>query len=306
MTKRTPRSLASGAFVFLLALLAGLPARAECRVEQLVRVPLTALPGGPLLVPVVLNGVREYFVLDTGAERTVVTPETAAQVGLARDEWVSADIQGVGGRDANRLGRPRSFSLGGLMLRRRAMAGDNSVAVATLGSVPGHPIAGLLGEDFLSNFDLDVDVRNGTLGVYNVSGCFGSFLPWPGRYSGVGAFRPVRNILMLPVEVDGHRMMAELDSGSARSIVLAPGMAQLGLAPGTGETLRGLGSGSVAARRQRFGTVRIGAETVHDMEMLVAPIHALRIVSLLLGADWLRDRRVWISWTTDQVFVADQ
>ncbi len=305
MTRQAPRSFANGAFVFLLALLAGLPARAACRVERLASVPVTVIGGGTLLVPVTINGMREDFVLDTGAERSVITPAAAEKVGLTRDAWVSADMQGVGGHNANRLGRPRSFSLGGIALRRRTMAADNSIAVATLASnVPAHPIAGLLGQDFLSNYDLDLDVRHGTLGVYDVSGCTGWFLPWPGHYSAIAAFRPVRDTLMLPVTINGHTMMAELDSGSARSVVLAPGMVQLGLAPGGGVTLRGLGAGSVTAHLQRFDTLRVGDETIPSVEMLVAPFHALRIVSVLLGADWLQARRVWISWTTDQVFVA--
>ncbi len=252
-----------------------------------------------------INGVQENFVLDTGAERTVISPQAAVRVGLVRDEWVTADMQGVGGRDANRLGRPRTLTFGGLALRRHTMAADNSIAVATLqGSAAGQPIAGLLGQDFLSAFDLDLDVPHRTLGLSSVSGCSGSFLPWSAPYTRIAAFRPVRNILLTPVWVDGQGLEAELDSGSSRSVVIGPGIALLRLAPGGDETLLGLGAGHMAGHLQRFATVRVGAETTPDMTMLVAPLHVLRIVGMLLGADWLRDHRVWISWATDQIFVA--
>ncbi|MEJ1977197.1 MAG: retropepsin-like aspartic protease [Acetobacteraceae bacterium] len=181
------------------------------------------------------------------------------------------------------------------------------MAVATIPeAIGGHVIAGLLGQDYLSTFDLDLDPTRHTLGLYDVSGCAGAFLPWTGRYTAIPASRPVRNILLLPVSVDGHPLQAELDSGASNSVVMAPGMLRLGLAPGGEAMLRGLGRGSVAAHTQHFAAVRIGDETLPGMTMLVAPIHGLRSVDMLLGADWLRTRRVWLSWATNQVFVAAQ
>ena len=303
MTKHPPRSFASGAFV-LLALLACGPARAACRVEQQATVPV-AMAGGVPLVPVEINGMQESFVLDTGAERSVIGPQAALRVGLARDEWVSTDMQGVGGRDATRLGRPRTLTFGGIALRRHTMAADNSIAVATIPeTIGGRPVAGLLGQDYLSTFDLDLDVAHGTLGLFDVSGCTGAFLPWTGHYTTIPAYRPVRNILLMPVSVDGQSLEAQLDSGSSNSVVIAPGIERLRLAAGGDERVHGLGAGSIAAHPQRFATVRVGSETLPDMTMLVAPYHALRITDMLLGADWLRNRRVWVSWATNQIFVA--
>jgi hypothetical protein len=33
-------------------------------------------------------------------------------------------------------------------------------------------------------------------------------------------------------------------------------------------------------------------------------VHVVPIVDMLLGADWLRTRHVWLSFTTQQMFVA--
>jgi hypothetical protein len=48
----------------------------------------------------------------------------------------------------------------------------------------------------------------------------------------------------------------------------------------------------------------VGAETVADPDLWVGTARALRIVDLLLGADWLRSRVVWLSYATTQVFIA--
>jgi Aspartyl protease len=280
----------------LLLLCAGHPAHAACRVEQRV--------GGAILVPVTVNGATVDFMLDTGAERSVVGLQAATRLAIVRDEWVSTDMQGTGGFDRQRLGRPRSLALGGVALRRHTVAADNSLVVGPIPeAIAGHPIAGLLGQDFLSPFDLDLDVAGGTLKLFDVAGCSGTFVPWPGRATVIAATRPVRNILVLPVSVAGHALEAELDTGASASVITAPGMAKLGLAPGGSGQIGGFGKGTQVARSQSF-SVQVGNAPGVVTPLLVAPIRGLRSIDMLLGADWVGVRHIWISWATNQVFVS--
>ncbi len=293
----------AGWFLALGVLLAS-PAFAACRVQQRAQVPIERA-GGLLLVTAVINGTPADFVVDTGAERSVIGLAAADRLHVARDEWVSTDIQGVGGRDRRRLGRPQSFSLGGVALRRHTVAEDNSIVVGPIpDAIEGRPIAGLLGEDFLSAFDVDVDPAAATLTLFDVAGCSGRFLPWTGQYQALAAWRPVRNILALPVRVGGTPLEAELDSGAANTVITLPGMLALGLAAGGGDSARGFGTGRVAARNQHFAAMQVGTLPASPADLVVAPIHTLRSIGMLLGADWLSGRHVWISWATNQVFVA--
>ena len=280
-------------------------AAGTCRVQLRASVELQRA-GSLILAPVEVNGTLVDFVLDTGAERSVIGIAAAARLHLGRDEWVSTDVQGAGGHDRRRLGRPNSLSLGGAALRRHTVAADNSIVVGTIpDSVNGHPVAGLLGQDFLSPFDLDLDAPAGKLSLYEVSGCSGRFLPWTGRYSAMPAGRPVRNMLTLPLRVGGAVLQAELDSGSVKTAITLPGMLQLGLAAGGGDEVRGFGPGSLAARTQLFPDVQIATSAPAPAELLVAPLHTLRSIGGLIGADWLGSRRIWLSWATNQVFVAE-
>ena len=261
--------------------------------------------GGLVLVPVAINGAVEPFVLDTGAERSVVGLAAADRLRLARDEWVSTDIQGAGGVDRRRLGRPSSLSLGGLALRRRTVAADDSVVVGPIpDTVAGHPVAGLLGADFLSPYDLDLDIPAGRVTLYSVAGCAGRFLPWTEPYAALPAWRPVRNVMTLAMQVGGKALQAELDSGTATTTLTLPGMVQLGLAAGGADRVRGFGAGSLAVHVQRFPAVQVGSLPAAPADLAVAPVRTLRSVGALLGADWLATRHVWVSWATDQVFVA--
>ena len=298
---RVPLRLLAAAWWLLSA---AAPAGAACQVVAKATISL-ARAGTGILVPVTVNGVTSDFLLDTGAERSVIGLQAADRLHVARDEWVSTDIQGAGGRDRRRLGRPASLTLGGVVLRRHTVAADNSVVIGPIPeAVDGKPVTGLLGQDFLSAFDLDLDLMAGTLTLFDVKACTGRFLPWRMPYQAVAAWRPVRNILAVPMRVGNARLEAQLDTGALQSVVTLPGMIQLGLAGGGGDRVSGFGPNSLAARVQVFPAVQIGALAPAPMAMVVAPIHTLRSIGALLGADWLSGRHVWISWVTDQIFIA--
>ena len=289
--------------VAALAVLAG-HANAACKLAPRATIALTRAGTG-ILVPVTINGMTVQFLLDTGAERTVVGLAAADRLHIARDEWVSTDIQGAGGRDRRRLGRPASITLGNLALRRRTVAADNSVVIGPIAeALDGTPIAGLLGQDFLSPYDLDLDLAANTLTLYDVEGCSGRFLPWHAPYQAVAAWRPVHNILAVPLRIGSADLEALLDTGALRSVVTLPGMVQLGLAAGGNDTVRGFGPDSVAARIQDFTDVQVGPLPAGKFAMVISPIRTLRSIGALLGADWLSGRHVWISWATDQIFIA--
>ena len=303
----SPRERASfRRVVWLLATLTfASHAHAACSVTARATIPLIRA-GGLFLVPVELNGSTAQFVLDTGTERSVVGLAAADRLHVSRDEWVSTDLQGTGGRERRRLGRPASLSFGGVALRRRTVAQDNSLVV---GPIPDHagnqPIDGLLGQDFLSTFDLDLDAGSSRLTLYSVTGCQGRYLPWPMPYAAVAAWRPVRNILAVPIHVDGVALEAELDSGTATSVITLPGMLALNLPVAAGpDRVVGFGPGSLPASSQRFDRVQVGALAPAPATLTVAPIRTMRSLGALLGADWLASQRVWLSWATDQVFVA--
>jgi hypothetical protein len=57
-------------------------------------------------------------------------------------------------------------------------------------------------------------------------------------------------------------------------------------------------------RRHRFAELRVGDDTTRDPALWVASVRVVPIVDMLLGADWLGSRHVWLSFATKQMFVA--
>ena len=296
--------------LLVLSWLVLLPAaRAACVVDNKTTVALTVV-GGAITVPVMVNGVTATFIVDTGAQRSLVTEAAVQRLGLARDAWVGTTMSGVGGIESRPNADPRSLTLGGIPLVRRTLAHDTSL---TVGVIPRTQVGtllidGLLGRDFLSLFDLDLDVPGLRLTLYQVHDCAGRFLPWQGGYAAVPVTVLAENALIVPVTVDGTLLRALLDSGASASLIGAPGVFRLGLqhanfADDPADQVSGLGPRAVTMREHRFRSLRVGGQSIDSPVIWVAPIRLTPIVDMLLGADWLAGRRIWISFSTRQLFV---
>jgi Aspartyl protease len=293
----------------LLAVLPPAAASAACVVDSKATIPLQAAAAG-ITLPVEVNGITATFILDTGAERSVVTGEAVRRLGLARDEWVGTTMGGVGGVDRRPNADPRSLSLGGIPLVRRTLNHDHSLTVGILPGARDATVDGLLGRDYLSSFDLDLDLPAHRLTLYQVSGCTGRFLPWSGPYAAIPVTIPLGGAVLLPVAIDGKKLRAMLDSGASASLVAAPGMFKLGLDQANlsgdpASQISGLGPRVVTVHRHRFATLMVGNQTIEAPSLWVEPIRLSPIVDMLLGADWLAGRRIWISFATKQLFLAE-
>ncbi len=302
--------IAKTGILVLAALLIAVNARAACLVDNKATVPLDDT-GGAISMPVEVNGNTATFILDTGAQRTVVTDEAVHRLGIARDEWVGTTMEGIGGVARRPNADPRTLTLGGVPLARRTVTHDRSFTVGILPrtQVGNVVIDGVLGRDFLSVFDLDIDVPDHRLTLYQVRDCAGRFLPWQGSYAALPVTLAMENAVVMPVTLDATPLRALLDTGASASLIAAPGLFRLGLQPASFEgdpvdQVSGLGSHVVTMHRHTFRSLRVGGQTIDSPVIWVAPIHLTPIVDMLLGADWVAQRRIWISFATQQLFVA--
>jgi hypothetical protein len=278
-----------------------------CELTPRATVPLRVI-ASRLLVEVTVNGVPATFQLDTGAGRSLITPEAAKRLRLTRDSWVGISVWGIGGIERNSVADPRSLTLAGIPLRHRTPAADATLAVGLLSAdhAGDVPIEGLLGRDFLSAFDVALDVPGRTLTLWSVNGCAGRFLPWREPYDAIAALAEYGDALVLPVLADGERLRALPATGAAETLLGVPGVIRLGLGPfdGPAQQAHGVGTRARPVWPVRLSSLQVGDQTAHDVPVLASRLRFYPIVDMLLGADWFRARRVWLSYATRQVFVS--
>ncbi len=107
--------------------------------------------GGPLVVDACLNGVPLRLLLDTGADRTLISPAAMARAGFAVTGGVPVHIRGVTGDAVAPLVSVPRLDVAG------ARVGPVAVVVH---AVPGPGVDGLLGRDVLDAFTLTVEAAS--------------------------------------------------------------------------------------------------------------------------------------------------
>ena len=290
----------------------------ECKLERLGATPVQT-HDRLVFVTVQLDGHPAQLVVDTGADRTVLSPEAVKQLGLSPDFSHGTRTWGVGGPTAHFDAHVNSFEFAGMALpMHRVAVGDLSIAPL------GGGVDGVLGTDVLHWFDVDLDTPHAQMTLYRGEPCWLKAPPWNEPSVAVAGVRGLRSglqvphTLLMPIEVDGIRTLALLDTGSQTSAVMQPLADQAGV---TIAMLRadpvviigGAGPDSVPVPLHRFNTLRIGNWVAKDpvLPVLDLPLgvtehtfHAQPLWHGLVGEDFLFGHRIWMSFAGWQIFIS--
>lgn len=121
-------------------------------------VPLRELLTGHHLVDVDINGRTAAFVLDTGANATVLHASYAEELGLDISQAPAAAI-GLGGTLQAGQTRIESLAIGGVKLRQgRVLTADLSQIAKLLGPLSGGKVYGIVGQDVMKEHRAVIDV----------------------------------------------------------------------------------------------------------------------------------------------------
>jgi predicted aspartyl protease len=131
---------------------------------------------------------------------------------------------------------------------------------------------------------------------------------WTLPYARIAAGRSTGDHLFFPVQLDGRTIAAFVDTGSQFTVLstraaLALGVTDAVLAHDRGATVRGAASERLAAHIHRFSQLAIGAEVIHNPETIVTDVR-LSDADLVLGIDFLKSRRIWLSYGSRQIFLS--
>jgi len=118
-------------------------------------VSLRVTPGAPITVEARLNGVPLTLIVDTGADRTVISPAAIERAGLGGQPRRSIQVVGVTGTATAALVTLPLLDVAG------ARIGPLPVIAYALPAALGGGVDGLLGRDVLDAFTLSVDTASG-------------------------------------------------------------------------------------------------------------------------------------------------
>ena len=254
--------------------------------------------------PVMINGRGPFeFVVDTGANRTVVATELAAELGLPPAG--RAEVHGIAGVEPSAMALIERLDVGRVDTRR--------LLAPTLGR-ERLGADGLLGVDVLRNRRLAIDFRRNTITIFRANaGTVGLSLgvkdtrvarsgraPDGSDYTVVPARMRFGQLIVVDADLGGVPVVAFLDSGSqntvgnlqlyrrlkARPELLSPRPLEVELISATGQTARG--------ELSTVPTLRLGGLGIADLAAVFADLHIFKLWDLddrpaiLIGIDVMR------------------
>jgi predicted aspartyl protease len=300
---------------------AGDPVRAEVRSDGAQSATATAsstyevplwLENGRLVVPVQVDGLDSLrFILDTAAESSAVTRALAERLAVDPSRLRRMRVVGVGGTRVMTSVALRSLSVGG-----GAVAGVRAIVVegSALGGDGGFD--GLLGNDVLRGYDVEIDVAGGRLRLHGASGA--GELPG-GRSSTTLPMKAARSgFVAFDATLAGGAVHAILDTGAPVSLVNWRAAALAGVSPET-RGLRerrsgtaGLDGVSLVTHEHWFDGLALGATRFPASVLRIADLPLFEVAgvaaepAMLIGVDLLRACVMILSYSTRTVRLCAQ
>jgi predicted aspartyl protease len=256
------------------------------------------------LVTVRADGASLKLILDTGAERTILTSGAVERVG-GRSPQIEfrRSLSGVGGSLPSREVEFKSFTIDGVELPwRRAMVA--TIATPSILST----VDGVLGTDVLGRFDIDLDLPNHRMSLYEKGTCTPD---WASPDTGIGIGRSaVNGHMFFPVRLDNRGITATIDTGAQRTTLSVATVRSMGitdavLARDPPIQTKGFGAARLSSRIHRFDSLAVGNVRVSNPEIVVTELR-LRGIDLILGMDFLRSRRLWLSYSGFRMFFSSE
>jgi clan AA aspartic protease (TIGR02281 family) len=275
-----------------------------CGAVRLGETTVATLQNAPI-VTLFANGAAVTLLLDTGAQTTILTPAAAQRIGAQRPRIeFQRQMSGIAGSLQTGEVELRSFSIGSVAIPwRRVRVGPLSI-----GNAFSVPLDGVLGADSLSTFDIDVDLPDHRIVLYERQTCAGASPAWTEPYDKIAAGRSLGDHLFFAARLDGRRIATFIDTGAQLTVLSTQAAAALGLTPAVlardpAIRLHSAAAEELSAHVHRFAQLGIGTAVVRDLEIAVTDLR-LSDADLVLGVDFLKSRRMWLSYGSQQIFLS--
>jgi hypothetical protein len=264
---------------------------------------------GRILVQVSIAGHDSLiFILNTAAQGSVISPETRDLLGLDPESGQTMNVMGASG--------PTTLTL--MTLPPVTVAGEtrdemNAVVMdmTPYRRSPGPPYAGILGINFLQHFDVEIDVPDSRLRLWRHREGSASPAP-PTAPANLDNLAAVQGFVTFDVEVGDTVARAILDSGAHTSMINWHAAGAAGVTretPGlvVGQSVVGISGDTFESHSQRFDGVTAEELRFPPLDMNITDLPIFQAMgfgerpAMLFGADFLRECRVFISYSQKRV-----
>lgn len=277
--------------------------------------PFAELPlrydGTYLLAPVKTSKMEALFVVDTAANGTVISPVMRDALGFTEKDGQIVDVTGAGGQVKYQALELDSFGVGEFV---RPKFGVVVIDLARFKKNPEQPYAGILGNNFLSDFDLEINLSASRLRLYPHDATGRAITPKLDERLSVPNKADSKGFIVLEVLVEGKPVTAILDTGAPTSILNWTAAKQAGVTMETKDLKRrekgtgGLGSQVADTYLYQFKRIKAGRTKFKTGEVRIADLSVFKTLGLgdkpamLFGLDMLKSHTLFVSYSTKKLY----
>ena len=288
----------TGLLAGLAALAGAASARADCKLGQLVEIPITLRGSSPETIAKI-NGREARFTVDSGAFYSIISPGVAAENKLKLSAApFGMRLVGVGGSADMDVTKVKSFTLAGIDLP--------NIEFIVGGSEVGG--AGVIGQNVLHIGDVEFDLPHGKISLYRPDGCLKTMLAyWATATDPVSQIRledEPRRFIIGSVKINGQNVSATFDSGAYSTVISLATAHRLGIRiDGPGVESAGFGHG-FGGRMVRswivpINEITVGGETLRNTHLRVEDLGA---TEMLVGDDFFLAHRIYVSHSQGKMY----
>lgn len=276
----------------------------DCQLAKIAELPVT-MDGLRPTTMAKINGEDALFAIDSGAFWSMLTPAAAAQYKLRVDHHrlpAGFRVIGIGGSSDAAVANVNTFTIFNVPVR--------NVEFIVAGNEVGQSAVGLLGQNILRIADIEYDLGDGKLRLFEIKHCSKTNLAYwrnPGDPFSMMEIEPTSPVwphIVGTGYLNGAKLRVTFDSGAPTSIVATRSAAKAGIKPDSpgvqpAGTTYGVGHRRVETWTATFPSLTIGNEEIHNAKLRFGDLGEL---DMLLGMDFFLSHRIYVSTSQNRLF----
>jgi tetratricopeptide (TPR) repeat protein len=285
-------------------LISRVQAAGGCTLGRVAELPI-AMAGYRPMITAKINDEEARFVLDSGAFFSLMSAATAAQFNLKLHHApFGFRLQGVGGEVDTQVATVKEFRIAGALI--------HNVEFLVGGSEVGGD--GLIGQNFLEQWDVEYDFSKGVMRLFKPDGCRKYRLAYwvtPGQSVSEMEIESVVNARLHTIGVgyvNGQKIRVMFDTGAYTSVLSLRAAARAGIktdSPGVVEAgySGGIGRRTVKTYIATASSFKIGDdEEIKNARLRIADTD-LPDADMLLGSDFFVSHHVFVANSQHKLYV---
>jgi tetratricopeptide (TPR) repeat protein/predicted aspartyl protease len=278
---------------------------AECK-RVVVDLPVT-ISGTRALIDTKINHQDIRLVVDSGAFFSMISAAMAQELKLRIGPApYGLTLRGVGGSTVPSVATAKVFTIANVDLP--------NVEFLVGGSEAGGGSSGLLGQNFLVNWNVEYDLAKGAIRLFRDTDCSKQFLAYwvlqtqqPYTVTNIETVTPRYPHAIGHAYINGQKISVLFDSGAFQSVLSLKAAARAGVkvdSPGVieGGLAGGLGRNMVRSYIAPFASFKFAdGEEIKNARLRVADID-IGDADMLIGADFFLSHRIFIANTQNKLY----